>query len=1347
MAALKELYDSTNGATWYWFNATPGVAWNFSVPDANPCTTPRWEGVACSLFPVKGFLHVIGLALDLHGIRGTIPASLGNLTQLHGMSLASNVFTGTIPHTMSNWKQAKVLDFSNNFLESTVPVEITELPALRAFYIYDNYLNGTIPSFICQLSKLEVLKLTYNHLTGHLPKCLDNLTDMKLFYVARNKLSGKIPKSVGYMRNLTTLQLDDNLFTGPIPNSLVYLKDSILNMYLDVNLLTGPIPDYFANMTKLAALYLNGNQLTGTIPLALTRVNALVKLYLHDNLLSGTIPADFSNVTKNLNALELQNNFLTGTIPDTLADIPSIQILELSYNYFTGTIPKVLGTVESFKTLELGGNHLTGTIPPILGSLPNLTNLYLNENYFHGKIPEELGQLAGVTYFYLYTNFLSGTIPDSLSQLGYLASMFLQNNKLRGSLDNKFNATKQKFLNVIQLSDNQFTGQLPDEIFLLPELTTFVAVSNCFYGTIPTAMCNVSDSQLETLVLDGLRSAPVCQRRMLPGLSQSYALTDRFHGGLPLCIFTIPKLVTFHVSGNGLTGTLPKHLEVSERLVDVSLSHNRFTGSIPYVFQEKLWYNLDLSYNKFGGILEGNFAKNQTNITVQRNFGFFVDRNLTRSFKLPSNTFSARNNRLSDEVPDALLNMVNITILAGNLFACDLEQHGLPQNDPARSTYTCGSNSFNVSYYIWLAMTVFVAIAVLAMYYWRQQLDDYIGFMSSMTKISRWLNVVNWSEQRRLYASSRLHQYKYVCMVTDMLMRLSCWITLYICAVMLPLYCVLSNYYGTHNYEYAWSVSIAFLTGSTPFAVLFFFLCVLLLVLLYFFRATFRELRLFLHDLPRDFHFYSFETILEEEIAEKKESKYASKYEQFGIYAAFFVLNFAIVLGVNVAYVYILIYENSAYIVAAQVSLSIFKLMWNSVGSVYLIRWTHHYLASNSTKDWKERGTGFFTIQLFVAMFNYIGIPALVVAAVSPNCFNNVVVNAPKVTSRYYYEYCAVFGTLNGCLLTDIALYTTTYAPPFTYSFECGSSVITYYAPTFVYMCFIVTFINPIIEVVSQQLMHRAKRGTWWFDQLEYWIPPILQDVNAETDHLRQPYDIFNPFFDGNYFLVTVVTYVGVLLTFGVLFPPLGIALLITIFTVVYTTKIEIGRFLSHVVDQNLHKYIDLLEKECQGIGSIPKLRQVVRMLMVFACMFYTLFLFDTLGDAIGVSNAWWVIVVFPLVPLMFFLGHLGYIYYSHRGMGEGTGSFAVSIELRKSDMQGNHAKKMVEMLSRESLQAVAAAAMEVAASSTTNPLVRDIESDSRNGDDADGDEDVNDKNGNSTAGCKSDVNDNNKGL
>ena len=160
---------------------------------------------------------------------------------------------------------------------------------------------------------------------------------------------------------------------------------------------------------------------------------------------------------------------------------------------------------------------------------------------------------------------------------------------------------------------------------------------------------------------------------------------------------------------------------------------------------------------------------------------------------------------------------------------------------------------------------------------------------------------------------------------------------------------------------------------------------------------------------------------------------------------------------------------------------------------------------------------------------------------------------------------------------------------------------------------------------------------------MDFWAPPVLHPVSAATVQFDQPYDIFNPYIDANYLLVTITSYLGVLLTFGFVFPPLAIVMLAAICSTVYVSRLEVGRFLSDAISDGVHKYSDIIESECQGVGSVPKLIQAIRIIVVFTCLFYTPFLFDTLGDSVGFGGSYWLLIVVPLLPLVVYIAHFLY--------------------------------------------------------------------------------------------------------
>ena len=235
---------------------------------------------------------VIEVRLSSRTLTGSIPSSLGNLTNLEYLSLTRNHLAGTIPNSLGDLANLEVLALGDNDLRGNIPAGLRHLTELRELYLWGNSLTGTIPSSLGNLTNLAILQLSGNNLTGRIPDSLGNLTNLRILSLFQNTLTGTVPNSLG---NLTNLEL----------------------LSLSRNRLTGTIPSFLANLTNLEVLSLSGNNLRGSIPLALGDLTKLRELYLWGNDLTGAIPDVLGNLT-NLARLQLQENRLTGCIPSTL---------------------------------------------------------------------------------------------------------------------------------------------------------------------------------------------------------------------------------------------------------------------------------------------------------------------------------------------------------------------------------------------------------------------------------------------------------------------------------------------------------------------------------------------------------------------------------------------------------------------------------------------------------------------------------------------------------------------------------------------------------------------------------------------------------------------------------------------------------------------------------------------------------------------------------------------------------------------------------------------------------------------------------------------------------------------
>jgi hypothetical protein len=92
--------------------------------------------------------------------------------------------------------------------------------------------------------------------------------------------------------------------------------------------------------------------------------------------------------------------------------------------------------------------------------------------------------------------------------------------------------------------------------------------------------------------------------------------------------------------------------------------------------------------------------------------------------------------------------------------------------------------------------------------------------------------------------------------------------------------------------------------------------------------------------------------------------------------------------------------------------------------------------------------------------------------------------------------------------------------------------------------------------------------------------------------------------------------------------------------SVAWQGRIAVGRFLYIARAMNALKFVDIIEQECKGAVTIPKIRRCVFMIVCFSCCFYALFLFDTLGDTTGFGGSYWVLIALPLLPVGLYIAH-----------------------------------------------------------------------------------------------------------
>ncbi|KAM3197340.1 hypothetical protein ACQJBY_072792 [Aegilops geniculata] len=555
----------------------PLGSWNSS---ASFCS---WEGVTCG----SSSGRVVALDLSSHGLAGTLPAAIGNLTSLRTLNLSFNWFHGGIPASLGRLRRLHTLDLSDNSLSSMLPDNMSLCTGMTALVLGSNNLGGLIPSSLGgTLTNLKKLSLTNNSFTGAVPASLANLSSLQHLDLSINRLEGSIPPGLGGLRSISHLDLSANGFSGALPRSL-YNLSLLRSLQVEGNTLQGSIPaDIGDRLPAMEKLVLSRNRFSGAIPHSVTNLSSLATLRLGWNQFSGYVPHTLGR-SQDLQYLELAGNKLEADnsrgweFMDSLANCTQLQYLALDNNSFRGQLPgSVVNLSTSLEKLFIGYNNISGEIPSDISNLAGLKVLQVANTSVSGAIPESIGKLANLVMFFMFNNGLSGLVPPSVGNLTKLNWILAYNNNLEGPIPASLG--KLKDLNILDMSKNRLNGSIPREIFKLSSLSIQLDLSyNSLSGPLPSEVGSLTN--LNWLVLSG----------------------NQLRGKIPESISSCTVLEYLLLHNNSFEGSIPTNLKNIKGLTTISLSMNKLS---------------DLSFNNLEGeVPSGGVFRNLTHESVEGN--------------------------------------------------------------------------------------------------------------------------------------------------------------------------------------------------------------------------------------------------------------------------------------------------------------------------------------------------------------------------------------------------------------------------------------------------------------------------------------------------------------------------------------------------------------------------------------------------------------------------------------------------------------------------------------------------------------------------------------------------------
>jgi hypothetical protein len=464
-------------------------------------------------------------------------------------------------------------------------------------------------------------------------------------------------------------------------------------------------------------------------------------------------------------------------------------------------------------------------------------------------------------------------------------------------------------------------------------------------------MCGAHSIQV--LSLNGLAAAPDCSNAIVFPFS-GVTLFNTIGGTLPPCVWFLANLTVLHATGNGLAGTLSGRIPAYSKISDLSLAHNKITGSIPMHIH--LVQKVDLSYNQLSGVLEDFEAVGQAN----------------------NNELYLEINRLSGDLPVAQLQNMqseNLKILRGNMFACG----HIPENDDFADDYICGSADLDEALDLFAFSAVVVSctmlVVLLSMAVGRS--PRFIAFkeLHSEEEPSAFVRFVAATSLLRVYMhriellrGSDDPTLQWIVNFVEKLKatsKLCVHLLVAVLVMSIPIYAIRRydhDAFTTHTHAYSWFWTLAYMHGVLPATLIL--LSWMVAMTLFFYHVKLSTA------IPSDPA-----AVEERERSRPTSSRGVSALKGRLLLVVVSAMNLAVAITVNSLYMYgIQQPMPSSILFGVQSSLAVFRLAYSYCVLPLLAKSIDNHLMN-------------IVFQFRLACVNNFLVPCLVTAFASPSCF------------------------------------------------------------------------------------------------------------------------------------------------------------------------------------------------------------------------------------------------------------------------------------------------------------------------------------------------------------------------
>ncbi|KAI5325545.1 hypothetical protein L3X38_034619 [Prunus dulcis] len=206
--------------------------------------------------------------------------------------------------------------------------------------------------------------------------------------------------------------------------------------------------------------------------------------------------------------------------------------------------------------------------------------LNLSSHKLAGSIPPSIGNLTHLTGINLRNNSFHGEIPQEMGRLQSLQVLHLSENSLGGKIPTNISHCPQ--LRVLSLFSNHIIGSIPNQLSSLLNLNILWIDINSLTGTIPAWIGNFSSLHELVLTENHFQGSIPNELGRLRSLRAFALAMNNLSGIVPSSIYNISSINRFSLTDNQLHGELPQNLGIKlPNLEEIYVGLNSFTGNVP----------------------------------------------------------------------------------------------------------------------------------------------------------------------------------------------------------------------------------------------------------------------------------------------------------------------------------------------------------------------------------------------------------------------------------------------------------------------------------------------------------------------------------------------------------------------------------------------------------------------------------------------------------------------------------------------------------------------------------------------------------------------------------------------